>query len=99
MAHVCQLCSRKFADACALSLHEQYSQLHKQNLDRQGDVLRQHQEELLATVHRLRQQLQEASSSSNPEARSGRNGGFRMVSVCFGTYVASCSQSWLVRDF
>ena len=67
---ICQLCSRKFPDEDKKLLHEQYSQLHQQNLDRQGDLLQRHQEALVGSVHRLRQQLAEASGSSNPVTSS-----------------------------
>eukprot|EP00913_Durusdinium_trenchii_P002677 g2478.t1 len=68
--HICYLCTRKFADAGALSAHEQYSQLHKQNLDRQDDIIRQHKDEVFGSVHRLRQQLHDAMNSSNPVTSS-----------------------------
>eukprot|EP00490_Sorites_sp_Unknown_P012441 CAMPEP_0114693434 /NCGR_PEP_ID=MMETSP0191-20121206/69086_1 /TAXON_ID=126664 /ORGANISM="Sorites sp." /LENGTH=439 /DNA_ID=CAMNT_0001987137 /DNA_START=32 /DNA_END=1348 /DNA_ORIENTATION=- len=68
--HICYLCTRKFTDAVALKTHEQYSQLHQQNLDRQDDVIRQHKEEVINGVNRLRQQLHDAVSSSNPVTSS-----------------------------
>eukprot|EP00435_Cladocopium_sp_Y103_P013089 s3411_g3.t1 len=68
--HICYLCTRKFTDAAALKTHEQYSQLHQQNLDRQDGVIRQHKEEVISSVNRLRQQLHDAVSSSNPVTSS-----------------------------
>eukprot|EP00439_Symbiodinium_sp_Y106_P086551 s100_g34.t1 len=92
--YVCYLCTRKFADATALSTHEtwigavvfiatsmskqrmvqlepeKYSQLHQQNLDRQDELIKQHKEEVMNGVHRLRQQLLEAMNSTNPVASS-----------------------------
>ncbi|CAE7240969.1 unnamed protein product [Symbiodinium necroappetens] len=68
--YVCYLCTRKFADATALSTHEKYSQLHQQNLDRQDELIKQHKEEVMNSVHRLRQQLLEAMNSTNPVTSS-----------------------------
>eukprot|EP00440_Ansanella_granifera_P020153 gb/GFBE01021893.1/.p1 GENE.gb/GFBE01021893.1/~~gb/GFBE01021893.1/.p1 ORF type:complete len:449 (+),score=49.29 gb/GFBE01021893.1/:1-1347(+) len=69
-AHMCYLCTRKFSDAAALVTHEQFSQLHRQNLDRQDDLILQHKQEILSSVHRLRQQLHGAASSKNPVTSS-----------------------------
>jgi len=68
--HICYLCARKFSDAAALNTHEQYSQLHKQNLDRQDDVIRRHKDDVVSGVNRLRQQLHDAVSSPNPVTNS-----------------------------
>mmetsp|Transcript_51146 Transcript_51146/g.95834 ORF Transcript_51146/g.95834 Transcript_51146/m.95834 type:complete len:446 (+) Transcript_51146:41-1378(+) len=69
-ANICYLCSRKFADAAALSIHEQYSQLHQQNEDRQDEFIKEHKEEVVNNVHRLRQQMLEAMNSPNPVTNS-----------------------------
>eukprot|EP00931_Biecheleriopsis_adriatica_P017687 TRINITY_DN12594_c0_g1_i1.p1 TRINITY_DN12594_c0_g1~~TRINITY_DN12594_c0_g1_i1.p1 ORF type:complete len:457 (-),score=93.79 TRINITY_DN12594_c0_g1_i1:221-1591(-) len=69
-AYMCYLCTRKFADAAALATHENFSQLHRQNVDRQDDIILQHKQEILNSVQRLRQQLLEAASSTNPVTSS-----------------------------
>lgn len=67
---LCLLCRRKFYDDEDLERHIRLSELHRRNVDRQGELVQQHKQEVLAGVAALRQQLHEAAMS--PEGSSSR---------------------------
>lgn len=55
--HVCYLCKRKFPGDDLLKRHERLSDLHKQNLERQDDLVQQRKEDIRGAVSSLRQQI------------------------------------------
>jgi len=59
-AHICYLCRRKLPSAEALLRHERQSELHRRSLDKQDELVAQHKQEVLANVHSLRKQLNDA---------------------------------------
>eukprot|EP00929_Paragymnodinium_shiwhaense_P106127 TRINITY_DN7129_c0_g3_i2.p1 TRINITY_DN7129_c0_g3~~TRINITY_DN7129_c0_g3_i2.p1 ORF type:complete len:472 (+),score=119.68 TRINITY_DN7129_c0_g3_i2:136-1551(+) len=61
--NTCLLCKRRFKGPEALLHHQQHSELHRSNTEREEELALQHKNEVLSHIHALRQQLHEATSS------------------------------------
>lgn len=72
---VCLLCRRKFSSEEALSRHERLSELHRQSVEQQDEVVLQHKQDILNGIATVRQQLMDAASAE------GGSGGARYASL------------------
>lgn len=70
--HLCFLCKRKFPAANALARHEQLSELHKQNLEKQDVIVQQHKQEMQVGIGALRQQIQQLGEPTDASSQSRR---------------------------